>query len=164
MFSRSLYPRIHKEYADVLFLDFDGVLHPLSGGQEFSLVPKLLPLFSEFPRLRVVFTTDWRFAFDFAGLYEKVGPLSPYCIGETPKITDLHQTHFPGEPQIPFSREREILWYLHEHPEVRNWVAVDDIPDLFEPNFVDQHVLITDAHTGISDTDIATLRKHFSAV
>ncbi|WP_414039358.1 HAD domain-containing protein [Acidithiobacillus sp. M4-SHS-6] len=149
------------ESVDVLFLDFDGVLHPISGiGRMFSQNDLLLPLFEDNPDLRIVVSSDWRFGYSDTELRHKLGALQSHFAGSTPTIVDLDKTHFPGDPRIAFSRQREILWYLHENPAVRQWTAVDDIPDLFEPDFCQEHVILTDPHTGITDTDVEKIRHH----
>lgn len=151
-----------REAVDVLFLDFDGVLHPLgSSSRFFCHVPKLLPLFREAANLRVVVTSDWRFSHEDEELREELGDLGAFFWASTPKIENLHQTHFPGDPEIRQTRQREILWFLHKHPEIRKWLAVDDIPDLYEESFLHQHVVHTNPHTGLEDCHIELIRQYF---
>ena len=46
----------------ILFLDFDGVLHPNSDDSEhFSCAPLLWELLRRHPDVRVVLSTGWRF-------------------------------------------------------------------------------------------------------
>lgn len=140
---------------DVLFLDFDGVLHPVSGGfREFSQVSLLSPLFEENPLLRIVVTSDWRASHPEPELQECLGDLRDYYLGSTPLLENLRQPNFHGDPLIPFSRQREILWFLSENSQVRNWLVLDDIPSLYEDNFRARHVLLTDPRTGLTQRDI----------
>lgn len=149
-----------KENMDALFLDFDGVLHPVSGiGRMFSRGELLLPLFRKRKDLGIVISSDWRFGYDLEEMKRKLGVLGEYVIGQTPQIVDLSYRYFPGDDGVLFSRQREILWYLKSHPYIRNWVAVDDIPDLFEDEFREQHVVITDCRKGITEEDVEKLDK-----
>lgn len=46
----------------ILFLDFDGVLHPLHAGPDrlFCCAPRLWTILRQCPEIRVVFSTAWR--------------------------------------------------------------------------------------------------------
>lgn len=50
----------------ILFLDFDGVLHPegeghiLSGGTDFCFLPRLEALLREFLHVKIVISSSWR--------------------------------------------------------------------------------------------------------
>jgi len=50
----------------ILFLDFDGVLHPegedhiLNGGIDFCFLPRLEALLREFPHVKIVISSSWR--------------------------------------------------------------------------------------------------------
>ena len=50
----------------ILFLDFDGVLHPegedhiLNGGADFCFLPRLEALLREFPWVKIVISSSWR--------------------------------------------------------------------------------------------------------
>ncbi len=144
---------------DVLFLDFDGVLHPRTGGaSQFSRLPLLVPLFDAHPDLRIVVSSDWRLAFPPEDLFEFLDILRDRVIGVTPEILSRDVARFPGDPLVPKYRQREILWFLYNHPEVRNWLVLDDIPDLFEENFRESSVLITDPYTGLTEADIDAIQ------
>ena len=58
----------------ILFLDFDGVLHPFQARDEgyFCCVPHLLEILRQHPEIRVVFSTSWRGEFPFPRLVEFV--------------------------------------------------------------------------------------------
>ena len=50
----------------ILFLDFDGVLHPegedhiFKGGVDFCFLPRLEALLREFPQVKIVISSSWR--------------------------------------------------------------------------------------------------------
>ena len=46
----------------ILFLDFDGVLHPQpNDGAQFSNAPRVWELLARHPEVSIVFSTGWRF-------------------------------------------------------------------------------------------------------
>lgn len=105
----------------ILFLDFDGVLHPeCSGPVPADLAFCRLPLFEavvrEHPSLALVISSTWREQFDLAALRAWFSPdVAKRIVGTTPVL-----------PQ-PAQREAEILAWLREHGrEGCAWLALDD--------------------------------------
>ena len=129
----------------LVFLDFDGVLHPGLAGTFIHL-----PLFEDFlhthPDVGVVFSTSWREQESLESLTEFFSPsLRPRIQGATPISTGG-----------PGSRWREILEWLTEHPEHGRWAALDDDAQLF-PSFCDQLVLC-DASRGLRAAQLRELQ------
>ena len=53
----------------ILFLDFDGVLHPQpNDGAQFSNAPRVWELLARHPEVSIVFSTGWRFEHTLAAL------------------------------------------------------------------------------------------------
>lgn len=153
------------EPLDIIFLDFDGVLHARSGiGRMFDKVPSLVPLFEENVRLRIVVSSDWRLGYGLAALTRKIGkPLSERVIGVTPSISLLRRMPAFRHSGSLFYREKEILWFLEnarklqyrfQNGYVRHWLAVDDNPEIFSPEFCKRNVFLTNPDTGIVEADI----------
>ena len=79
----------------VLFLDFDGVVHPYnplavesSGGNQsklaaFCWLPLLIDALAEHPAVRIVVTSDWRHFSDDGKLRDHLGALAPRFAGTT---------------------------------------------------------------------------------
>lgn len=99
----------------VLFLDFDGVLHPTDHGA--TLLSKL-PLFESAIEQRdcaIVISSSWRFHHDLESLKEHFSvPVRDRIIGIT------------GDPYIgAFARFHEINAYVELH-RISDWRALDD--------------------------------------
>ena len=101
----------------LLFVDFDGVLHPASApaGARFSRVDLLAAVWPT-AGCDMVISSSWRNAFPLATLIRYFPPaLRPSVIGAT------------GEPHRgPFPRYEEIKTYLRRHRPLADWRALDD--------------------------------------
>lgn len=113
----------------IIFLDFDGVLHPGLAG---TLIYR--DLFSEFlakhAAVRVVFSTSWRLNYPFLELRSLFPTeLRSRFLGITPN-------HGNGYGPI---RENEINAWRSANNHLGRWVALDDEATLFSsgcPNLV----------------------------
>ncbi len=114
----------------ILFLDFDGVLHPRAPGKElFSNLARLEAVLREFEFVEVVITSTWREDMPFEKLQELFSPdIRPRIIGITPVV----EIEFPAGPHG--SREEEIRLFLEKGDyKERSWLALDDEEKLFQP-------------------------------
>lgn len=120
----------------IIFLDFDGVLHPFTErctDRAFCYLPRFESVLRDFPRTKVVVTSSQReersvdelrtlFSADIANLVLGATPIAP--------IRSLEE--------LAGSRHREILAFLggEQNPP---WVALDDDATLFNlgcPNLI----------------------------
>ncbi|MEX3639600.1 HAD domain-containing protein [Paraburkholderia sp. BR14320] len=111
----------------LLFLDFDGVLHPLGEpalDEDFHLLdnpglfvwlPILEQILAPYPSVRIVVSSDWRRLFDDASLVRLLGPLGKRFAG-------VVEVHAP-------SRATEILDEALRR-KTENWLALDDHPSV----------------------------------
>jgi len=129
----------------ILFLDFDGVLHPISGSNPFqpACVFELETVIHHFPSLEIVVTLSWREEKSMEELIALVGPvIGKRIIGTTPIMDD---------PFLHHTRYHEVMAYLACLPEQdRVWVAIDDEVGNYPP---EMPVLIVDRHTGLTNQD-----------
>jgi hypothetical protein len=143
--------------ASVLFLDFDGVLHPKGAGVEhFSCRPLLEALLLEAAcaPVAVVVTSTWREAYSLQKLREFFCvDLRARIIGVTPVLEDLDSDHL---------RYREIRAWLNRNPQVKRWVAVDDDRDGF-PEAQHGRAVLTNPATGLTAADVTRLRAQLTA-
>lgn len=138
----------------VLFLDFDGVLHPRGGaaaGDRFSKRDALEALLREPDMLHVVIviSSTWREAYSLkslAGMFAE--DIRPRIIDVTPML-DAGATDY--------SRYREIKAWLRDHPEISQWVALDDAIEDF-PYGKRMNVIFTDPDIGLEQESIDLLR------
>ena len=136
----------------VLFLDFDGVLHP-SGGSDanFSRLPLLATLLreSDLADVQVVVSSTWREVHSLQSLRSFFpADLQPRVIGHTP-VLDEHDTQF--------HRSEEIEAWLAAHHEVQLWAALDDDLEGFSPRFRGRTVF-TEGSEGVNGGVLLKLR------
>ena len=108
----------------LLFLDFDGVLHPCTAGT-FIYIGRLQAFLRKHPALRVVLSTSWRTDHAWLDLMALFSPdMRERFVGATPQLNE----------SLPAVREQEIRAWLRttrcEHVE---WAALDDDATLFSP-------------------------------
>lgn len=113
----------------VLFLDFDGVLHPQpNDGGLFSQSTHLWELLRREAELFVVFSTGWRFEYELEALRNFV------CRNGGEDLTSrfIDTTPLLRHPIEEGSREKDCLAWLSQHPDFGDtWLALDDMPSLF---------------------------------
>jgi hypothetical protein len=109
----------------LIFLDFDGVLHPCVAGT-FIYLERFQTFLRKHSELRVVFATTWRLDHHWQQLLALFdADLQERFIGITPDLSGI------GSAQ----REREICTWLRANGYERApWVALDDDASLFSPN------------------------------
>lgn len=130
----------------ILFLDFDGVLHPRTSG-----TCRHAPLLEEFLRqhadVHVVISSTWRLQYP---LDELKGWFA----------LDVQDRFIDVTPELPAgagSRQREIEQWLRGQPGLR-WAALDDEVMLFRAGC--PHLVRTDTSTGLTREDLAALARH----
>lgn len=135
----------------LLFLDFDGVLHPHEHyrQQHFSSLPRLETLLRDYPGVNVVVTSSWRESFDLCELRQFFSEeIAPRIIGVTPYIDDSK----------PFRRYREIQLFLAQHAGLQtSWLALDDMAFHY-PQPCPQ-LIVCNLRTGFGDTEELQLRQ-----
>ena len=138
----------------VLFLDFDGVLHPTLNGSadtsmpslsttHFGWLPSLVSVLRPHPDLAVVVHSTWRFEFDDNELKEVLSDLGDRVLGATPW----------GE------RYPCILRWLQANPEYTDYRILDDEPSEF-PTPSPAELIVCNPARGITAPEIlAALRE-----
>jgi len=136
----------------ILFLDFDGVLHPLDADPDrlFCCAPLLWTILRLHPQIRVVFTTAWRQQLSIRALidYTLLGG------GE-----DLAFRFIDVTPDLEFDEDYQHrrleceAWLAENNHESTPWLALDDAPSLMglaaSPN-----IYIVDRQQGLRDQDV----------
>ncbi|MDM0007470.1 HAD domain-containing protein [Variovorax sp. J22G73] len=144
--------------SDLLFLDIDGVLHPVGvdysfSSRFFSHLPLLEELLREFKSVNVVISSDWRRA-------ESIEQLQRYfsddirhrIIGATPQIDPNAAVHHRRQLEIQ-------AWLDGNGRSDAEWVALDDWPSSFEPGFA--RLVLTDSKQAFDQDRLQELRSHF---
>ena len=141
----------------VLFLDFDGVLHPFSptnreGAKDFGLLPQLEGVLREYPHVEVVITSTRRLTTLLVGLRRAFSAdIAKRVIGVTPSMPFLNLSI--GQRQVEIE-----AWLRGKGRETEPWVALDDRADLFQP---DAPLIL--CCNGITDTEIGQLSAQLSS-
>ena len=127
--------------APVLFLDFDGVLHP-GQSETFEFMPDLYRILDALPELDVVVSSSWR---------DTAPPDYLQKLFREPYRSRVCDVIGP-EPALPFARQLAIEAYVAARG-LRRFLAVDDSAELFRPNcpwlvHVNRHHGISGVHGG----------------
>lgn len=152
--------------AMILFLDFDGVLHPdaaylengrpvlRSEGELFMWAPQLVDLLADFPGVRIALSTSWvrelRFSHARNFLPES---LRPRVIGAT--WHSAMAQHTEGSHRVyptwwdTATRYQQIRRYV-DRAQLADWIAVDDHPEGWAQSDLDK-LIVTDSQKGLSD-------------
>lgn len=151
----------------ILFLDFDGVLHPSSvylqngkpvldtDGELFMWAPLLVDTLSDFPDCQIVLSTHWvrRLGFeptrDFlpVGLRERVIGSTWHSVGETPGYNNGLTFSYWSDA----TRYQQIKHWAQFHGlSASEWMAIDDdASGWHEPD--SDHLVHLDGKIGLSD-------------
>lgn len=120
---------------DILFLDFDGVLHPLfprtdrthQENQHFEGCSRLANVLDRVaPNVKIVISSTWRAARTIEELRVLLGPLGGRVIGVTP-ILNLQED---GARELEAQLWLEQYTRDHSRPMVR-WFAMDDVAGIW---------------------------------
>ena len=135
---------------NILFLDFDGVLHPTSATPEElftksnELMKCLLPFCHD---CKIIISSSWRLHYSINELRELISPeLDEMIDGKT------------GDPFIgQWPRYNEIKEYLKLHSPFANWRALDDSFLEFPPDCPE--LIKCNPNTGLSNNELLQLQR-----
>jgi hypothetical protein len=136
----------------VLFLDFDGVLHPRAAGQIPFIRRPLLEAFLRLPAMRgvrIVISSPWRQAFSLDTLRHLFTPDIGVRVADvTPALAEYHTEHKQGE---------EIEAWLAKHTAL-SWVALGDDLEAFAPH-LRHRLVLCDGTVGVTESDLLKLNR-----
>ena len=133
-------------WRQVLFLDFDGVMHRAENGS-FENMPQLKWLLESLPDLRLVISSDWRLTMDEAALLALFPKeIRSRIVGTTPYLR--------GQP-----REQECRQFALEHGVVR-YLAVDDDTTVFSSGC--PFLVQTDRYIGLDSAVAERIVEQFA--
>lgn len=142
----------------ILFLDFDGVLHPdyenydLPDIELFCNLQRLEETLRDFPDVDIVISSMWRFQFTLDQLRTRFSPdIATRIIGK------LLQSEYFDLNYVRARREKEILrWLVDAERTTEPWVALDDCAWNFQL-YLD-HLVVCNGYTGFNEQAQARLR------
>ena len=148
----------------ILFLDFDGVLHPLQRSEpDFCRLPLLWKILRACPHVEVVFSTSWREIYRPEEMIEFVTcgggeDLAHRIAGSNPGTPRAESTRVAG-PQPERHRECE-RWLEENGQQHRTWLAIDDIPTLFDKDHPNLYVI--NGKIGLTDENVLEIIRRLS--
>lgn len=141
----------------LVFLDFDGVMHPVRChvNDHFCNLKLFEEVMREFPDVQIVIASTWREAYLLSDIRQRFSPdIGARIIGKTPTWDDGTDEHI---------RYREIRQYLGQ-PKLAGakWIALDDAD--FE--FPDRcpNLLLCDSNQAFDARVAAELRARLQAL
>lgn len=149
---------------NVIFLDIDGVLNShlsfVLEGPEHHLSKMNCNFFREaidsIPDLKIVISSSWRgHGKDRDDFLQFVKNIADYSLFE-PIVPFLHDDY--ATKRLWKKRGSEIEEWLSRHPEVTNYICLDDDSDFKKG----QNLLLIDGDIGFSFRDVHILRWFFS--
>ena len=129
------------EIGIIIFLDFDGVLHPRRGGSMFSQIDHFWRILRAV-EANVVFTTSWRDDYPFDQLVDFVTAGG----GE-----DLAHRFIGSTPNIEYQdRGAEVREWIDAAGHTGQWIILDDAPELFPSP---EELYLVDGKSGLTELD-----------
>lgn len=120
--------------APVLFLDFDGVLHPefCHASKHFCYLPLMEDLLRQAPTCLVVISSSWRLQAPVEKLRKYFSrDIAPRILGATPSYLDLRDV---PPTLLGYHRQAEChAWLWANNVPHLPWLAIDDRTWLFRP-------------------------------
>lgn len=149
----------------LLFLDFDGVLHPQPCRQDelFERLPLLEEWLREHLQVEVVISSSWRHQVPWQAILERFSPdIRGRVIGHTPPFSEVGPALVPAGILI-FQREAEIFAWRQVRGRLADpWIALDDFPWWFSHRCA--NLLTTDPATGLTAAGMVELGQRIKTI
>lgn len=140
-----------------LFLDFDGVTHPLHchESKHFSCLWGIEGVLRQVPSVEIVVSSTWRLQYSLEALKARFSAdIAERLVSMTPG-----QVRSDAVPErlLSFPRHAEcVVWMRTNRQSHDVWLAIDDRPYLFEPFFAG--VVVTDSRLGATGDALQKLK------
>ena len=147
----------------ILFLDFDGVLHPepcFDQKMLFCFLPRLESVLRDYPQIKIVISSTWRESRSLRELQNLFSvDIAQRVIGVTPCWRDYPELF----EMNGYQRHTEILAWIRcsDEPWVK-WIVIDDKPFLFKPFL--KNLLRTQSAIGFDSTAESQLRSFIQEI
>ena len=138
---------------NVIFLDIDGVLNNdlCQRASNEPICPENVAQFNRIVRATkasIVLSSSWRLMIGHSNQYKTLSDLQRYLRVKGVQGTIIDTTpDLTGQNKV---RGQEISKWLKEHPEVAEYIILDDVTDLFMPS---QRTVSTDGMKGLTASD-----------
>lgn len=133
----------------ILFLDFDGVLHPehCHESKHFCCLSVLEEAVRQVPECDLVIASTWRLQYSLEHLRQRFSAhVAARILGTTPRFIELIDV---PDTLVAYEREAECRAWLWAHQAThRPWLAVDDRSWLYRPFC--KSLLLVDGKAGLT--------------
>ena len=150
----------------ILFLDFDGVMHPDPCPKKsfFCQLPLIEAVLRELPQVDIVVSSSWRYDHQLEELKAFFSPdIRPLVIDVTPTVARTNDEGWIPPHLLQHHREWECRKWLRQHRDVDTpWLAIDDVSEWFVPDC--EHVLLTQSELGFQSNQTSQLRDMLKAI
>lgn len=146
----------------VIFLDFDGVI--TCHNSKWSLMPdkmNMIRRICENTGAKIVISSSWRMNTLESTLAYITDSKTPYVDGNPYSLSEFTIDVTPNFDHNDYGRGDEILNWLDRHPEVINYVIIDDNTFDMLPS-QEGHIIETSWESGIGEEDVETAIKILS--
>lgn len=137
-----------------IFIDFDGVTHPLGGVEDFRCLPLIEEVLRDYDETRIVIASDWRMLYSLPRLTNRFSKdLRERVLDTTPQMFVRRGMQLQG------LREREAMQWLARRgldPTTSAWCAIDDAPGNWPTR---SRLVLTDFKHGFCGEDALRLRR-----
>lgn len=142
----------------ILFLDFDGVLHPEFSppSEYFCCLPHFEAVLRRVPDCEIVIASTWRVNHPLSDLQKPFAPdIAARIIGATPLLSEIEDV---SDSLLAYEREAECHAWLRANERAHLlWLALDDRAWLYRP--FSHNVYLVDGSKGIQATDVEPLAQ-----
>lgn len=149
----------------LIFIDFDGVLHPTPCFQDNVLcrLENLELVLREFPEIELVISSSWRDHYSLPELCDMFSPdIDARVVSVTPSIKTTPPGWMPPDATA-YERQFEIEhWLGQNRPQGTKWLAIDDQSHLFKEGC--QNLLLIDPTKGFWTSDQPRLREKIKEI
>lgn len=141
----------------ILFLDYDGVLHPdpcFDEARLFEHAPRLAEALADFPEVVVVLSTSWRTQ---RTLDELTAPLPAELRARVVDVTPPYSFGDTPVSLVPYRRHAECMQWLQANGQEQTpWFALDDRSSLYMPYC--EQLIHCNSVRGFSEETVTRLR------
>lgn len=138
----------------ILFLDFDGVLHPVARTEKecFSQLPLLEDWLRKHSNVNVIISSSWRDVITQDELEQIFSAdIHTRIIGRCPMETDFKTIYY---------RYEEIMAWIAFNEYKGDWIALDDTVQEFPPKF--EKLVACDPKKGVTEVELEKLSQFFN--
>ena len=145
----------------ILFLDFDGVMHPdpCRKDEFFCQLPLIENVLREHQQVEIVISSSWRYDHKLPELQAYFSSdMRARVINVTPTVARTDDENWIPRHLLQHHREWECRKWMRQHrPLDATWLAIDDMAEWFLPACA--HLLTTQSGCGFQPEQASLLRE-----